>query len=64
MQDPTGNEDTKPSDHNCDMLGSNFKSIVREWSLEGAEERTQCFQLIINSVLEHCNSCSIQESQR
>lgn len=41
---------TKPSQMDIDKVQNILKQIAREWSSEGAVERTQCFQPILDEI--------------
>ena len=40
-----------PSEFDMDKVKSTLKQFVRDWSEDGAEERRQCYQPIIDEIL-------------
>ena len=53
LQKDTGKERSWASDHHMDKVKSIFKSLVRDWSEEGALERAVAYDPIINGFMKH-----------
>jgi len=54
----TGKERSWASDHHMDKVKSTFKSLARDWSEEGALERKQAYDPIINGFMKHLSASS------
>ncbi|KAG6815982.1 hypothetical protein H0H93_008723 [Arthromyces matolae] len=54
----------KPTDFDMDKLRSTLKQFVRDWSVEGREEREACYEPMKDALVQHFLDVPIEERLR